>query len=50
LRRARVKGHWLYHHGRKLTSEDLKFAIETACLGAAAFRSTPSPRAGDQGL
>jgi Xaa-Pro aminopeptidase len=34
LRRARVKGRWLYHQGRKLTSEDLKFAIETACLGA----------------
>lgn len=34
LRRANIKGRWLYHEGRKLTSEDLKFAIETACLRA----------------
>ena len=32
LRLAKIKGRWLYRQGRKLTSEDLKFAIETACL------------------
>ncbi|MFA5058558.1 MAG: Xaa-Pro peptidase family protein [Opitutaceae bacterium] len=36
LRRARLKGRWLYHQNRKLTAEDLKFAIETACLAAGA--------------
>jgi Xaa-Pro aminopeptidase len=34
LRRARIRGRWLYQDGRRLTSEDLKFAIETACLQA----------------
>lgn len=34
LRRARVKGRWLLLDRRKLTSEMVKFVIETACLAA----------------
>ena len=49
LRRARVKGRWLYHQGRKLTSEDLKFAIETACLGAGAVSLDTIAAGGNQG-
>jgi Xaa-Pro aminopeptidase len=48
LRRARVKGRWLYHYGRKLTSEDLKFAIETACLGAGGVSLDTIAAGGDQ--
>ena len=49
LRRAQVKGRWLYHQGRKLTSEDLKFAIETACLGAGGVSLDTIAAGGNQG-
>jgi Xaa-Pro aminopeptidase len=49
LRRARVRGRWLYHQGRKLTSEDLKFAIEIACLGAGGVSLDTIAAGGDQG-
>jgi Xaa-Pro aminopeptidase len=49
LRRARVKGRWLYHQGRKLTSENLKFAIETACLAAGGVSLDTIAAGGDQG-
>ena len=49
LRRARVKGRWLYHQGRKLTSEDLKFAIETTCLRAGGVSLDTIAAGGDQG-
>jgi Xaa-Pro aminopeptidase len=49
LRRARIKGRWLYHQGRKLTSEDLKFAIETACLAAGAVSLDTIAAGGNQG-
>ena len=48
LRRARIKGGWLYHQGRKLTSEDLKFAIETACMGAGGVSLDTIAAGGDQ--
>ena len=49
LRRARVNGRWLFHQGRKLTSEDLKFAIETACLGAGGVSLDTIAAGGNQG-
>jgi Xaa-Pro aminopeptidase len=48
LRRARIKGRWLYHQNRKLTSEDLKFAIETACLRAGGVSLETIAAGGDQ--
>jgi Xaa-Pro aminopeptidase len=48
LRRAKIKGRWLYHEGRKLTSEDLKFAIETACLRAGGVSLETIAAGGDQ--
>ena len=48
LRLAKIKGRWLYHNGRKLTSEDLKFAIETACLRAGAVSLDTIAAGGDQ--
>lgn len=49
LRRARLKGRWLYHQGRRLTAEDLKFAIETACLAAGAVSLGTIAAGGNQG-
>jgi Xaa-Pro aminopeptidase len=49
LRRARIRGRWLYHRGRKLTSEDLKFAIESACLAAGGVSLDTIAAGGDQG-
>ena len=49
LRRARIRGPWLYSRGRKLTSEDLKFAIETACLAAGGVSLETIAAAGNQG-
>jgi Xaa-Pro aminopeptidase len=48
LRRAQIRGRWLYNKGRKLTSEDLKFAIETACLGAGSVSLDTIAAGGDQ--
>ena len=49
LRRARVRGGWLTVGGRRLTSEDLKFAIESACLGAGGVSLDTIAAGGDQG-
>ena len=49
LRRARIRGPWLHLGARKLTSEDLKFAIETACLGAGGVSLDTIAAGGDQG-
>ena len=49
LRRARIRGRWLYHEGRKLTSEDLKFAIESACLAAGGVSLDTIAAGGNQG-
>ncbi len=49
LRRAKIKGRWLYHQGRRLTSEDLKFAIETACLAAGGVSLDTIAAGGNQG-
>jgi len=48
LRRARIRGGWLYRGGAKLTSEDLKFAIETACLRAGGVSLDTIAAAGNQ--
>jgi Xaa-Pro aminopeptidase len=48
LRSAKIKSRWLYHRGRKLTSEDLKFAIETACLKAGGVSLDTIAAGGDQ--
>jgi Xaa-Pro aminopeptidase len=48
LRRARLRGGWLRHDGRKLTSEDLKFAIETACLRVGGVSLDTIAAAGNQ--
>lgn len=49
LRRAHIKGGWLRHSGRKLTSESLKFAIETACLAAGGVSLDTIVAGGNQG-
>ena len=49
LRRARVRGGWLYHAGARVTSETLKFAIETACLRAGGVSLDTIAAAGNQG-
>jgi Xaa-Pro aminopeptidase len=49
LRRARIKGRWLCHDGRKLAAEDLKFAIETACLAAGGVSLDTIVAGGNQG-
>jgi Xaa-Pro aminopeptidase len=49
LRRARVRGRWLTLDRRKLTSEDLKFAIETACLAAGGVSLDTIVAGGNQG-
>jgi len=48
LRRARIRGGWLVHRGARLTSEDLKFAIETACLRAGGVSLDTIAAAGNQ--
>ncbi len=49
LRRARIKGGWLHHDSRKLTSENLKFVIETACLAAGGVSLDTIVAGGNQG-
>jgi Xaa-Pro aminopeptidase len=49
LRQARIRGRWLYLHGRKLTSENVKFAVETACLAAGGVSLDTIIAAGNQG-
>jgi len=49
LRRARLRGGWLRLEGRPLTSERLKFAIETACLAAGGVSLDTIVAGGDQG-
>jgi Xaa-Pro aminopeptidase len=49
LRQARIKGRWLHHDGRRLTSEHLKFAIETACLSAGGVSLDTIVAGGNQG-
>ena len=49
LRRAHPRNGWLRHDGRKLTSEDLKFAIETACLRAGGVSLDTIAAGGNQG-
>ena len=48
LRAARIRGGWLVHRGARLTSEDLKFAIETACLRAGGVSLDTIAAAGNQ--
>ena len=48
LRASRVRGRRLFHRGAPLTSERLKFAIETACLEAGALSINTIAAGGDQ--
>ncbi|MBI5691251.1 MAG: aminopeptidase P family protein [Verrucomicrobia bacterium] len=48
LRASRIRGNRLYHRGRVVTSEHLKFAIEVACLEAGAISSHTIVAGGDQ--
>lgn len=48
LRDSRVRGRRLFHRGVPLTSERLKFAIETACLEAGALSINTIAAGGDQ--
>jgi Xaa-Pro aminopeptidase len=48
LRRARIRGGWLRLGGARLTSEDLKFAIETACLRTGGVSLDTIAAAGNQ--
>jgi Xaa-Pro aminopeptidase len=49
LKAARIRGGRLYLAGRVLTSERLKFAIETACLERGGFTADTIAAGGDQG-
>jgi Xaa-Pro aminopeptidase len=49
LRQARIKGRWLYHAGHKLTSEHVKYAIESACLAAGGVSLDTIVAGGNQG-
>ncbi len=49
LRASRIRRGWLHHEGRRLTSERLKFAVETACLEAGGVSLDTIVAAGDQG-
>ncbi len=48
LKASTIKGGYVQFEGKKLTSERLKFAIETACLEAGAVSSNTIVAAGDQ--
>jgi Xaa-Pro aminopeptidase len=48
LRASRISGRKLLHQGNPLTSEQLKFAIEVACLEAGAVSSNTIVAGGDQ--
>jgi Xaa-Pro aminopeptidase len=48
LRASRIKGGRLWHDGRVLTSERLKFAIEVACLEGGAVSRDTIAAGGDQ--
>ncbi|MES2693541.1 MAG: Xaa-Pro peptidase family protein [Verrucomicrobiota bacterium] len=48
LRASKVRGRKLLHRGETVTSELLKFAIETACLEAGAVSSSTIVAGGDQ--
>lgn len=48
LRGARIRGGWLWRQGRKLASEDLKFAINVACLEAGGMAQDTIVAGGDQ--
>jgi Xaa-Pro aminopeptidase len=48
LRRSRIRGTRLYADGAVLTSERLKFAIESACLEAGAISADTIAAGGDQ--
>jgi Xaa-Pro aminopeptidase len=48
LRASRIRGRRLFHRGVPLTSERLKFAIETACLEAGALSINTIAAGGDQ--
>ncbi len=48
LKSSTIKGGYVHFEGKKLTSERLKFAIETACLEAGAVSSNTIVAAGDQ--
>ena len=48
LKASTIKGGYVHFEGKKLTSERLKFAIETACLAAGAISLETIVAAGDQ--
>jgi Xaa-Pro aminopeptidase len=48
LRASKIRGDRLWHRGEILTSERLKFAIETACLAAGAVSLNTIAASGDQ--
>ena len=48
LKASTIKGGYVHFEGKKLTSERLKFAIETACLEAGAISLGTIVAAGDQ--
>jgi Xaa-Pro aminopeptidase len=48
LRASKIRGRTLLHRGQVLTSEKLKFAIETACLEAGAVSTHTIVAGGDQ--
>ncbi|MDX2186997.1 MAG: M24 family metallopeptidase [Opitutaceae bacterium] len=48
LRSAKIKAGYLFHRGRKLTSEALKIAIETACLENGGVSMDTIAAGGDQ--
>ncbi len=48
LRASTIRGRKLIHRGEPLTSEKIKFAIETACLAAGAISANTIVAGGDQ--
>ena len=48
LRASRARGRRLFHRGRPLTSEALRFAIELACLEAGSIAANTIAAGGDQ--
>jgi len=48
LRASKIRGRKLVHRGATLTSEKIKFAIETACLEAGAISANTIVAGGDQ--
>ncbi len=49
LRASRIRGRGLFYRGKRVTSESLKFAVESACLEAGAISSHTIIAGGDQG-